>query len=176
MELDPIEYENIVKDFFNKSNRRIRDFSVIHNKILPAHDGDYQIDIVISFELDGLLYKSIVECKHFKNKIKRDYVQILYNKVQSLGAHKGIFVTSSDYQSGAIKFANAHGIALLLLRPGQDVEFVTKSPEKTRNPLPDYILQEIPKYGFIWLTNNIEIPLNAKGSLIFERELKKNVV
>lgn len=40
-------------------------------------------------------------------------VQILYDKIRATGAQKGILISTSGFQSGAIKYASEHGIALI---------------------------------------------------------------
>lgn len=35
---------------------------IIHNKVIEAYDGNYQLDGYIEFEVMGVLYKTIVEC------------------------------------------------------------------------------------------------------------------
>jgi hypothetical protein len=46
---------------------------------------------------------------------------VLYQKVQSIGAHKGVMVATVPYQSGAVAFARAHGIALVTVVEGRFV-------------------------------------------------------
>ena len=84
-----------------------------HNKIIAGDDGDYQIDGFIEFCAMGVIYKTLVECKHYKSNISREKVQILYDKVRATGAQKGILVSISNFQSGAIDYATKHGIALI---------------------------------------------------------------
>ena len=64
-------------------------------------------------EVMGIQYVSLVECKHYKNPITREKVQALNSKILSIGAHKGILISTSNFQSGAIEYAGKHGIALI---------------------------------------------------------------
>lgn len=43
---------------------------------------------------------------------------MLHDKVRSVGAHKGMLFTTSGFQSRAIKYAKAHGIALVSIIDG----------------------------------------------------------
>ena len=56
----------------------------------------------------GVLYKTIVECKHYKYPISREIVQKVYDNLRAIGAQKGIVVSTSNFQSGAIDYAKAH--------------------------------------------------------------------
>lgn len=101
------------KDFSNLSN-----ISVEHNKIYKAHDGTYQLDGYLEYTALGVKMKVIVECKLYKQSIKRDAIVVLHNKLQSIGAHKGIFMSSSGFQYGAVEYAKIHGIALIQVVDG----------------------------------------------------------
>ena len=47
------------------------------------------------------IWISGVECKHDKSRVKRDRVQELWAKIQSVGAHKGILFATAGFHSGA---------------------------------------------------------------------------
>jgi restriction system protein len=59
----------------------------------------------------------------------------LHSKLQSAGAQKGIVFSSSGFQSGAIKFADAHGIATIQLTEGKS-NYFTKSADGNMEPPP----------------------------------------
>ena len=63
--------------------------------------------------LMGVEFKVICECKRYKSSVNREKVVILADKIKSLGAHKGILLSTSSFQSGAIQYAKEHGIALI---------------------------------------------------------------
>ena len=67
-----------------------------------------------------------VECNHDKSRVKRDRVQELWAKIQSVGAHKGILFATAGFQSGAIEFAKSHGIALVEIADGRS-SYVVKT-------------------------------------------------
>jgi hypothetical protein len=58
----------------------------------------------------------VVECKQYQKKVGVDDLLEFRSRIEDLRAHKGIFVTSSDFQSGAVEFAEANRIALLIVR------------------------------------------------------------
>jgi len=90
----------------------LKDFSIKHNQKIKADDGTYQIDVVAEYTALGARHKVIVECKKKADSIKREIVVELYTKLQSLGAQKGILISTSGFQSGATLYAKKHGIAL----------------------------------------------------------------
>ena len=127
------------KDFSNLSN-----ISIEHNKIYEAIDGTYQLDGYIEYLAFGVTMKVIVECKLYNQSIKRDAIVILHNKIQSIGAHKGIFMSSAGFQSGAVEYARIHGIALIQIVNGSILTI-----ENSSNPDIELLRQKnrnIPKY------------------------------
>ena len=88
-------------------------FQILHNQKLQAHDGTYQIDVYAEFTVMGIKMKMLVECKHYNNPIERKIISELHDKLESTGCNKGVVITNSYYQSGAIEYAKAHGITLI---------------------------------------------------------------
>ena len=113
--ISPTEYEEycteILKGYAEKEN--LQDFTIQHNVSLSADDGDYQIDIYATFVAMGVQFKVLAECKRYTAPVKRDYVMLLADKVRSIGAQKGILISTSGFQSGAVEYAQKHGIALI---------------------------------------------------------------
>jgi hypothetical protein len=67
----------------------------------------------VRYQFGGLSILVLVEAKLHKNPIKRKLVQVLYQKVQRAGAHKGVMVSTAPYQlehSGSRKHT-ASGLA-----------------------------------------------------------------
>ena len=91
---------------------KLQNFIIKHNQKLKSEDGTYQIDIYIEYTVLGTQNIILVECKKHSNSIKRDIVANLYSKLQSLGAQKGIIISTAGFQSGAVQYAEKHGIAL----------------------------------------------------------------
>lgn len=115
LDMSPEEFEKYSLLVLKQQIQGIDDCCFEHNKIIKVSDGNYQIDGFIEFSLMGVTYKTLLECKHYKNSISREKVQILYDKLRACGAQKGILVSSSNFQSGAITYATKHGIALIQL-------------------------------------------------------------
>ncbi len=170
--MTPTEFEQYVinglKDQFEKNG--VSDYSFEHNVVLNASDGSYQIDGLIKFSLLGVSYTTLVECKHYKDPIKREQIQILFDKIRAVGAQKGIFVTTSYFQTGAIKYASEHGIALISVIDGK-LTYQARSEDWMINPtIPPWI--EVKPYKMALQTqtgeNSISISYIDNSDGLFE--------
>lgn len=92
---------------------QLKNFTITHDTKLTSHDGTYQIDLYATFTAMGSEFKVICECKRYKSKVNREKVVILHDKMRSLGAQKGILLSTNGFQSGAIQYAKEHGITLI---------------------------------------------------------------
>lgn len=113
--ISPTEYEIKCKEVLMQyaEQEGLKDFTIQHDTIIQSDDGEYQIDIFASFIAMGVGFKVLAECKRYSNPITREKVVLLADKVKQLGAHKGILISTSGFQSGAYRYAKKHGIALL---------------------------------------------------------------
>ena len=96
-------------------------------------DGVYDFDATVRYRFAGLEFLVVVEAKMHRNPIKRELVQVLRQKVRSVGAHKGVLVATSAFQAGAVEFASTHGIALVTVAEGRFV-FTTRDTGKAARP------------------------------------------
>ncbi len=106
-----------------------------HREVVEGHDGDYEIDVTVRFGALDAEFLVLVECKHYKNPVKREVIQSLHSKLLSVGAQKGMVFSSSGFQSGALEFAKAHGIATVQLAEGR-TSYFTKSLGGPSEPPP----------------------------------------
>ena len=120
VEITPIEFERQVKAWLERAAGNLRNFRSTHRAQVSGDSGEYEIDIEATFEtFDGAEIKVLVECKRYKNPIKRDVVMLLNAKLRDTGAHKGIVFSTSDFQSGALQYAKARGIATVTVQDGK---------------------------------------------------------
>lgn len=87
-------------------------FTIKHNQKVKTYDGTYQIDVLAEYTALGTHNTVLIECKKQARSVERDEVSSLYDKVKSLGAQKGILISTAGFQSGAVQYAKIHGIAL----------------------------------------------------------------
>ncbi|WP_217595561.1 restriction endonuclease [Cohnella sp. GbtcB17] len=136
----------------------LKDFKILHNQKVRTHDGEYQIDIVAEFVALSVDFKVIIECKRYKRPVEREKIVVLADKVRSLGAHKGILISTSGFQSGATEYAKQHGIALL-----QIFDKYMMHIQNSINPTIDHLLIEFIKrspkfYAYQWGTSLSDFP------------------
>ncbi len=119
IELTPKKFEREVKAMLEKASANLKAFEAKHLEKVRGLEGDYEIDVTARFEALGVDYLTLIECKHQKNPVKRETVQILYDKIRTTGAHKGMIFATTTFQRGAIEYATAHGIALVRVAEGK---------------------------------------------------------
>ena len=111
--MSPTDFEKYSLYLLKQQTQGLENVKIEHNVIVEKSDGSYQIDGIVSFDVMGVRYTTIVECKRYKNTISREKLHIIYDKIRAIGAQKGILISTSGFQSGAIKYASEHGIALI---------------------------------------------------------------
>lgn len=113
--ISPTEFEKLCTEILKgyAEAEHLSDFLIEHDVRIPADDGTYQIDVYARFVAMGVEFKVIAECKRYSSAVSREKVAVLADKVKSIGAHKGIMISTCGFQSGAYEYAKKHGIALL---------------------------------------------------------------
>lgn len=117
--VDFSQFESFVVATFEQVSPAVDHLQVRLHERIESPDGDYDFDATVRFELGGLAFLVLVEAKFHRNPIKREVAQILSSKVQSVGAHKGVIVSTAPFQSGTLRYAAAHGIALVKVTEGR---------------------------------------------------------
>ena len=112
--ISPIEFEQFCMETLRAYAEReaLQDFEIKHNQKVDAYDSTYQIDVLAEYTALGCKNTVIIECKKHSRSIERAVVAELYAKLQSIGAQKAILISTSGFQSDAVKYAKTHGIAL----------------------------------------------------------------
>jgi restriction system protein len=116
--ISPERFEEEVEKLLRRSGIGLPEFKVQRLEKIQASDGVYEIDVTARFEVLGSSFLVLVECKHHKNPIKREVVQVLYDRIRAVGAHKGMIFSTASFQKGAVEFARAHKIALIKVIDG----------------------------------------------------------
>ena len=120
---------------------------VHHQKVYRGRisQRDIKVDVSFNCSVAGANLLFIVECKCYNHAVPVDDVEEFHSKIDDIGAHKGIMVTTKGYQSGTIKTAKGRGIALALLtQESQDGEMdmiVASIKPITRHPSCDSFWQ-----------------------------------
>lgn len=148
--LTPRQYELAVKDILDGSGLGLEQYTSGHLDAIEAPDGTYIFDVTVRFSALGADFLVLVECKHTRRKVERQDVQALHTKLVSTGAQKAMLFSIAGFQSGALKYATAHGIALVKLANGNSTWF-TKSMAPTTAP-PAWL--DIPEFVGWWCDDN----------------------
>ncbi|MCW5650446.1 MAG: restriction endonuclease [Ramlibacter sp.] len=135
VQLSPEQFELEVKAILDGLGLGLSEYQSLHREVIGGPDGDYEIDVTVRFSALGANFLVLVECKHHKNPVKREVIQSLYAKLLSVGAQKGVVFSTSGFQSGALEFAKAHGIATVQVTEGRTSWF-TKSIDGPSEPPP----------------------------------------
>lgn len=147
LEITASEFERLVRDWILKQGGELTSLEVTHDVKVEAYDSTYQIDVLVKFQaFAGAELIVLVECKKYRNAVERELVQVLHDKVRSVGAHKGMLFTTTGFQSGAIKYAKAHGLALVSIIDGV-ATYVTRSAYLVAAKPPTWL--NLPKFA-LW--------------------------
>ena len=150
LSITPRDYELLVKGILDAAADGLVDYRSEHLSVLGGADGDYVIDVVATFSALGAKFVVLVECKRHTRKIERNDVQVLHSKLKSLAAQKGMLFSVSGFQSGAVEYAAAHGIALVEVATGISNWHTRSAGPQT--PPPPWV--KVPKYiGWLWSGN-----------------------
>lgn len=169
------EFEKYCCDFLSgyAEKEKMQDFKITHDTRIKAYDGKYQIDVYAEFTAMGVQFKILCECKKYKYRVKRDKVESLHSRLKSIGAHKGILISTSDFQSGAIEYAKAHGIALIKAED-YHFEYLSHSSGQYKNNDNDpflYAEKHMPPYVAFDCTADTECPLKIYPTKTTIKEL-----
>jgi Restriction endonuclease len=125
-DITPAQFEQFVVELLESVSPLVEGLEVaLHDKIQGA-DGLYDFDATVRFGLGGMRFLVLIEAKRHNNPIKRELVQVLHDKLRSVGAHKAAMIATAPYQRGALEYAEKHGIALATVTEGR-FTFETRS-------------------------------------------------
>jgi restriction endonuclease len=124
--MSPADFEAFVVAVLRSTATSLDNVEVrLHEKI-EGVDGVYDFDATVRYSFAGMRFLILVEAKLHRRPIDREYVQVLHEKIRSVGGHKGVIFSTAPYKSGAVRFAQIHGIALVTLTEGRYV-YATRS-------------------------------------------------
>lgn len=114
------EYEKLTQYIFSQivNQNEALNIDVQHDVVLQGRTTTHQIDVFWKFEFGGIEYLTVIQAKDWKSKVKKSDMLAFKGTVDDLPfGTKGIYVSLSGYQSGAIEVAKAYGILAYELRP-----------------------------------------------------------
>src|ERR1700740_996995 len=117
MELKPREYEELVcrllaeaigEEFMRQGRAQVYGSRQFVGKSGHSH----QIDASAELSFAGCTIRIVVECKRYRRNVEIADLLEFAARVEDIGAHKGIVVTTVGFQDGARAIAEQKGIAL----------------------------------------------------------------
>ena len=96
----------------------------VNKKIFDNCGIERQFDIYWEYELGGLTYKTVIECKDYNASITLEKIDALIGKVKDIPDLKAVFATKTGYQSGAKTKAEQNKIDLLVVREQNDSDWI----------------------------------------------------
>lgn len=192
---DGKEYEQFVKrlqqglldseDFIKQKN-----IGIETNKKITDNCGiKREFDLYWEYELAGITYKTIIECKDYKSKVSVEKIDALIGKIRDIPDLKAIFATKTGYQSGAKTKAEQNKIDLLIVREQSEKDwedsegnpYIREIAIKMELVSAARTISFLPIIDGDWAKENTDIDLdnplnfNIRNDLIFIDNLDKGV-
>ena len=98
----------------------------VRKKILDNCGIEREFDVYWEYELAGLTYRTIIECKDYNSSVSIGDIDGLVGKTEDIPGLKLVFATTIGYQSGAKSKANQNKIELLLVREQNSSDWITR--------------------------------------------------
>lgn len=102
--MDPLEFEELVAELF-------RAMGMQAVTTVRSGDGGVDVDALDPDPIRG--GKIVVQVKRYRNTVAPGYVRDLFGTVQSIGANKGVLITTSGFGPTSYAFANGKPLTLV---------------------------------------------------------------
>lgn len=104
------DYQEEAAEFFRALGLTAETDARVHG-VRTTHD----IDVLVTSNHAGFEVKWIVECKQWSTRVSKLHVLALREIVSDLGADRGILLSESGFQSGALEAANLTNVQVTSL-------------------------------------------------------------
>ena len=109
-----------------------KNINIERNKKIKDNCGiDREFDLYWEYELAGLTYKTVIECKDYASTISVEKIDALIGKIKDIPDLIPVFATKTGYQSGAKTKAKQNKVELLIVRE----QNIKDWEDKKGNPL-----------------------------------------
>jgi restriction system protein len=82
--------------------------------------GQHDVDVVVRTSRAGIEQLWVIECKWWRRSVSKLHVAALASVVQDVGADRGILLSETGFQAGAIRLASLSNITLTSLTELKD--------------------------------------------------------
>jgi hypothetical protein len=120
------DYEKLTKQIFEGllTQDRVKTLNIQHDVELQGKTTKHQVDVYWEFEAGGITYRTAVQAKDWSNPVDQGELIKFKGVLDDLpNQTRGVFVTRTGFQKGALEFANGNGIALYELRKPKDEDW-----------------------------------------------------
>ena len=159
-----------------------------NKKIIDNSRIEREFDLYWEYELAGIEYKTVIECKNYKSKIKIGEIDALMGKIKDIPDLKPVFATKTGYQKGAETKARHNKIDLLIVREQRDEDWQTKDGTPLVKEVDIQINLDVcpritkfnPRFDRSWFEKNITLNpqnmsiISGPNNEIFIEDLVKN--
>lgn len=144
----------------------------LDKKIIDSCGIKREFDLYWEYELAGITYKTVIECKDYNSLIPLEKIDAIIGKIRDIPDLKAVFATKKGYQSGAKTKAEHNRIDLLVVREQNDTDWQDENGEPLLKEIHfNMILQQSvniitfqPLLDAEWAkSKNITAPLNVTG-------------
>ena len=145
----------------------------VDKKIVDNCGIERQFDIYWEYELGGLVYKTVIECKDYASNVSVEKIDALIGKTRDIPDLKAVFATKKGYQSGARTKAEQNKIALLIVREQNDSDWtdedgtslIKKICINMHLVMPAHIHKFEPVLDGEWIKENTDVDTGSAISL-----------
>ena len=112
------ELEKLVTEILNECGMQAQ-----RQVTLTLPRGSVNVDVLAEETIDGIVHRTICECKNWRSNIPREVVHAFRTVMQETGAHRGYVISRVGFQTGAIDAAKATNIELVTFPEFQNIYF-----------------------------------------------------
>jgi hypothetical protein len=126
------KYEELAQHVFQQivnlkpqlTSEGVKTIEVQRNRVIAGRGSTHQIDVLWEFEFGGVNYLTIIEAKDWATPVPQEKLFAFKAVLDDIpGQPRGIFVSRSGFQSGALEYAKHHGIKAYELREPKDSDW-----------------------------------------------------
>lgn len=144
-----------------------------NKKLIDACGIEREFDLYWEYELAGITYKTVIECKDYDSRIPLEKIDALIGKIRDIPDLRAVFATRKGYQSGAQTKAEHNRIDLLIVREQNDSDwrdvdgtpFVKEIHINLVALIPARITEFSPLLDRDWALENINVNLGSQVTM-----------
>lgn len=159
------DYESLVELVFKQLLEQdcVKNIKIEKNVVLKGKTTSHEIDVYWEFMAGNIKYSTIIQAKDWQQKVPQGEMLKLKAILEDLpGQPRGIFITKTGYQQGALDVAKANGIITYELREPTEKDWEGKTQKVILNIkayIPNTKIEVIPDEK--WLQEELQ-RLNLK--------------